>query len=103
MEIRFSMTPRLIGLALGTSLVLLVLVFSLGFMFGQKLKTGAGGKSDSSTPAAGTTPIGAVPTTLPTVSQPSVPQPGLPAPATPSLAPPAAPAVPTPTAPAVGR
>lgn len=103
MEIRFSMTPRLIGLTFGASLVLLVLVFSLGFMVGQKLKTGTGGKPDSSAPAASTAPTGAVSTTLPTVSQTTVPQPNVPAPAAPSLAAPAAPAVPTPAVPAVGR
>jgi hypothetical protein len=37
MEYRFSLTPRLIALALFSSLALLILLFTLGFQVGQRM------------------------------------------------------------------
>jgi predicted tellurium resistance membrane protein TerC len=38
MEIRFSMTSRLLVMYAACALALLVLTFALGFLFGQSLK-----------------------------------------------------------------
>lgn len=37
MEYRFSLTPRLIALALFSSVALLILLFTLGFQIGQRM------------------------------------------------------------------
>ena len=84
MEIRFSMTPRLIGLTLGCSLLLLVLVFTLGFLFGQRLKPVAqdtaarGGPTTTSLPqAAGVPPLAPLPQVPPSPvpAAPAMPSP----------------------------
>jgi hypothetical protein len=79
MEIRFSMTPRLIGLALGCSLLLLVLVFTLGFLFGQRLKAvppdtaARGGAAPASMPGATGAASVASPPQLPPAPVPTLP------------------------------
>jgi hypothetical protein len=86
MEIRFSMTPRLIGLTLGFSLLLLVLVFTLGFLFGQRLKPGLqeeaarlGSPPHALPRAVGIAPEGALPQASPNAAPPAPAAPVVPA------------------------
>ncbi len=61
MEIRFSMTSRLIVLALTCSLLLLVLMFALGFVTGQRLKTAAEPTPAGAKAGPGVAPAAALP------------------------------------------